>query len=219
MNILEYSIDVNKSVDEIKKLCDKLDIKYENEETFLSDDDITLLDNEIANNEEIDDNNEIDSNDSFDYELDEKVEQIAIDSKIDIDSHHGKEKVKNKKDRIENNKNNFKSVRKQMYKHREKLQSNESVDDNVIVYKNNMTVSELALALNINSLDLIKKLMKLGIMANVNYPLSYDIVELLVIDYDKVLKTEENADPDNHFGSSIGGFPAFGTFHRNALVG
>ena len=197
MNILEYSIDVNKSVDEIKKLCDKLDIKYENEETFLSDDDITLLDNEIANNEEIDDNNEIDSNDSFDYELDEKVEQIAIDSKIDIDSHHGKEKVKNKKDRIENNKNNFKSVRKQMYKHREKLQSNESVDDNVIVYKNNMTVSELALALNINSLDLIKKLMKLGIMANVNYPLSYDIAELLVIDYDKVLKTEENADISN----------------------
>ena len=32
-----------------------------------------------------------------------------------------------------------------------------------------MTVSDLASELGVNPLDLIKKLMKLGIMANVNY--------------------------------------------------
>ena len=39
--------------------------------------------------------------------------------------------------------------------------------------------------------------MKLGIMANVNYSLTNDIAELLVIDYDKVLKNEENVDISN----------------------
>ncbi|MDD6878965.1 MAG: translation initiation factor IF-2 [bacterium] len=192
MNILEYCEDVGKTEEEILKLCDKLGISYESVETVLSDDDITLLDNELAS---IDD--AIDSEDKYDYELDEKVEQMIIDKNIDIDSHQHKEKVKNKSDRIESNKNSFHSKRKEMYKHREKLQSNEDKNDNVIVYKNNMTVTELSNLLEVNVLDLIKKLMKLGIMANVNYSLSYDIAELLVIDYNKVLKTEENVDISN----------------------
>ena len=204
MNILEYSIDVNKTVEEIFELCDSLNISYEDENTFLSDDDITLLDNEIANNEEYsveDPEDEIAEDDrlytEYDEELDEKVDKIISEGKIDIDNHQHKEKVKNKTDRKENNKTNFKTMRKEMYKHKEKLQSNENVDDNVIVYKNNMTVTDLATALEVNTLDLIKKLMKLGIMANVNYSLSYDIAELLVIDYDKVLKKEENVDISN----------------------
>ena len=47
MNILEYCIDVDKTKEEIFKLCDELGISYEDENTILSDDDITLLDNEI----------------------------------------------------------------------------------------------------------------------------------------------------------------------------
>ena len=196
MNILEYSLDVDKTVEEIMSLCDSLNISYEDEESFLTDDDITLLDNEIANNSsEEDEDGSLYSD--YDEELDEKVEQIISDKKIDIDDHQTKEKVKSKSDRQENSKNNFKSMRKEMYKHREKLQSNENKDDNIIVYKNNMTVTDLASALEVNTLDLIKKLMKLGIMANVNYSLSYDIAELLVIDYDKVLKNEESVDISN----------------------
>lgn len=202
MNILEYALDVNKTKEEIMELCKRLDISIENEETILSDDDITLLDNEIQQMEDYiisddeDNYNEVDT-DEYDYELDEKVEKIISDEKIDIDNHRKKEKVKTRVDMKENNKNNFKSMRKEMYKHREKLQSNENQDDNVIVYKTNMTVTDLSNLLNVNPLDLIKKLMKLGIMANVNYPLSYDIAELLVIDYDKVLKNEENVDISN----------------------
>ena len=202
MNILEYALYVKKTKEEKIELCKRLDISIENEETILSDDDITLLDNEIQQMEDYiisddeDNYNEVDT-DEYDYELDEKVEKIISDEKIDIDNHRKKEKVKTRVDMKENNKNNFKSMRKEMYKHREKLQSNENQDDNVIVYKTNMTVTDLSNLLNVNPLDLIKKLMKLGIMANVNYPLSYDIAELLVIDYDKVLKNEENVDISN----------------------
>jgi len=196
MNILEYSIDMNKTKDEIMDLCRKLEISFEDENSILSDDDITLLDNEIQQMEDFIVEESEDSSE-FDYELDERVEQIINDEKIDIDNHHRKEKLKSKSDRIESSKNNFRSMRKEMYKHREKLQSNEKQDDNIVVYKNNMTVTDLATALEVNSLDLIKKLMKLGIMANVNYSLSYDIAELLVIDYEKVLKNEENVDISN----------------------
>ena len=194
MNILEYCIDVDKTKEEIFKLCDSLNIAYEDENTILSDDDITLLDNEI---QQMINDEEEEVEDLYDDELEEKIEKILIDEKIDIDNHRNKEKVKNKSERIENSKNSFKTMRKEMYKHREKLISNENKDDNIVVYKANMTVTELATAMGINTIDIIKKLMKLGIMANVNYSLSYDIAELIVIDYDKVLKSEENVDISN----------------------
>ena len=86
----EYSIDVDKTLDEIFELCDSLNISYEDENTFLTDDDITLLDNEIANGsldeetEDIEDELENDSLYSeYDEELDEKVDKIISDEKID----------------------------------------------------------------------------------------------------------------------------------------
>ena len=196
MSLLEYALDVNKTVEEVKELCNKLGIYYEDEESMLSDDDITLLDNEIQTEEDFVEE-ESDNSYEYDDDLDEKIEKIISDEKIDIDSHKAKEKLKSKSERVENNKNNFKSMRKEMYKNKEKLKSNEEKADNVVVYKVNMTVTELAEALSVSPLDLIKKLMKLGIMANVNYSLSYDIAELLVIDYEKVLKSEENVDISN----------------------
>mgnify|MGYP002563779458 CR=1 FL=1 len=52
MNVSEYANDVGKKVSEILKLCQTLDIKVSNEEDMLSDDDIIMLDNEIANMDE-----------------------------------------------------------------------------------------------------------------------------------------------------------------------
>ena len=163
MNILEYALDVNKTKEEILELCKRLDISASNDDDILSDDDITLLDNEIQQMEDYivkeEDTSVDEVEDYYDYELDEKVEKLISDEKIDVDNHKKKEKVKTKVDMKESN-NNFKSMRKEMYKHREKLQSNESKDENVIVYKANMTVSDLASELGVNPLDLIKKLMK-----------------------------------------------------------
>ena len=190
MSILEYSIDVNKSVEEIMKLCKKLDIPCYNEEVMLTEDDIILLDNEIQDSEDyIADEDDI---------LEEKVENIISVSNIDVDTNNKKEKLKSKKDRVENNKANFQKERKKIYKHREKLQSNENEDlSDKVIYKDDMTVAELATALEVSSTDVIKKLMKLGVMANLNYPLSYEVAELLVVDYGKEITKAENADISN----------------------
>ena len=66
-----------------------------------------------------------------------------------------------------------------------------------LVLEDDMTVAELATALEVSSTDVIKKLMKLGVMANLNYPLSYEVAELLVVDYGKEITKAENADISN----------------------
>ena len=62
------------------------------------------------------------------------------------------------------------------------------MDDDVLVYKNNMTVNDLADAFGVPSSQIIMKLMGLGIMATANNTLSFDNVELLAIDYNKTVK-------------------------------
>ena len=190
MSILEYANDVNKTVDEIKMFCDRLNIKYDDENTMLTEDDIVLLDGEIETNSD---------NDVLDDEvLDEKVEKMISDAKIDIDNTTNKQKFKPKSERIENNKVKFQKERKELYKHREKLMQNDDRnEENVILYKEDMTVSDLANLLSVNSTEVIKKLMKLGIMANINYSLSLEIVELIALDYDKEVKREESKDISN----------------------
>ena len=190
MSILEYANDVNKTVDEIKMFCDRLNIKYDDENTMLTEDDIVLLDGEIETNSD---------NDVLDDEvLDEKVEKMISDAKIDIDNTTNKQKFKPKSERIENNKVKFQKERKELYKHREKLMQNDDRnEENVILYKEDMMVSDLANLLSVNSTEIIKKLMKLGIMANINYSLSLEIVELIALDYDKEVKREESKDISN----------------------
>ena len=120
MSILEYAQDVNKSVEEIFRLCDKLGISYEDENTDLSEDDIVLLDGEVDNVEEIE---EIDEEIANDYaeeeEIEERVEKIISDAKIDIDTTVNKQKLKSKQDRQESSKIKFQKERKELYKHRE----------------------------------------------------------------------------------------------------
>ena len=191
MSVLEYSTDVNKTVEEIMELCNRFDINVDDENTMLSEDDIILLDNEIENDAELDE-------DSYEEELDEKVEKIIEQSNIDIDTNNKKQKVKSKSDRIEQSKNSFQKERKKIYKNKKKLISNnEDEDKDTVLYKDGMTVNDLASVLEISPTELIKKLMGLGVMANMNYPLSYEVVELLVVDYGKSLKREEEADISN----------------------
>ena len=47
MSVLEYANDVNKKVEFVLELCKKLDIKANNPDDMLADDDIILLDNEL----------------------------------------------------------------------------------------------------------------------------------------------------------------------------
>ena len=200
MNIEDYALDVGKTVEEIEALCDKIGINYKDESTVLDETDIILLDNEIQDQEDYveGDIEDLESR-LYEEEVYDKAEELAMNTKIDLDNSTSFEKVKPKSQKKnDNKKSEFFKERKKLYKHREKLQKNEAVqDDNVILYKDGMTVSELATMLNVAAVELVKKLMGLGVMANVNQSIDFETAEVLVADYNKTLKKEETADISN----------------------
>ncbi len=200
MNIEDYALDVGKTVEEIEALCDKIGINYKDESTVLDETDIILLDNEIQDQEDYveGDIEDLESR-LYEEEVYDKAEELAMNTKIDLDNSTSFEKVKPKSQKKnDNKKSEFFKERKKIYKHREKLQKNEAVqDDNVILYKDGMTVSELATMLNVAAVELVKKLMGLGVMANVNQSIDFETAEVLVADYNKILKKEETADISN----------------------
>ncbi|NTW91796.1 MAG: translation initiation factor IF-2, partial [Erysipelotrichaceae bacterium] len=88
--------------------------------------------------------------------------------------------------------------KKALYKSKEKLISNApSNNQNIVLYKENMTIAELATALNVSSSELIKKLFSLGVMATLNNGISFENAEILVLEYNKELKKEATADVAN----------------------
>ena len=181
MSVLEYAQDINKTVSEVLKKCEELDIKVNNEDDLLSDEDITILDNADFS------------------DMDEIVDEIIETKNIKIDEGVSKQKLKKKSEKQtqQNNKKDFAIKKKEMYKNKEKLMSNASVSEKVVLYKENMTVGELAKELNVTSGELVKKLFNLGVMATINMPISFENAEILVIDYDKELKKDSTLDVTN----------------------
>ena len=203
MTLEDYALDVNKSIEEIMEMCDKIGISYQDDQTLLSDEDIILLDNQIQDSEDyIEGDISLDEEDEeqlLEEEVTDKAEELAKNTKFDLDNSTSFEKVKPKTSKkVENNKKDFLKERKKIYKNKEKLQSNEAVqDENVVLYKEGMTVTELATALEVAPIELVKKLMGLGVMAGINQSVDYDSAEILVSEYDKTLKKEETADISN----------------------
>ena len=199
MTIEDYALDVGKTIDEIKALCDKIGINYEDEKTPLDETDIILLDNEQQDAEDYitGDIEDLETKD-YEEEVSDKAEKLAMDTKFDLDNETNFQKVKSKPVKKAENKKEFFKERKKIYKHREKLQSNETEQDaNVILYENGMTVSDLAKALEVGPVEVVKKLMALGIMASVNQSIDYDSAEVVASEYDKILKKAETADISN----------------------
>ena len=198
MTIEDYALDVGKTIDEIKALCDKIGINYEDEKTPLDETDIILLDNELQDDEEVaEDNEELDEK-ILDEEVSDKAEILAMNTKFDLENETKFEKVKTKQVKKTENKKDFLKERKKIYKHREKLQSNENVqNENVILYNEGMTVTDLATSLEVGAVEIVKKLMGLGVMASINQPIDYDSAEVIASEYDKVLKKAETADISN----------------------
>lgn len=190
MSVLEYAQDVSLSVEKVLKLCEGLGFPKNNEEDMLNDEEITILDGEVQNldnsNEEPD---EVINEEYNDDEFFEKVETLA-------EAHYKQEKPKTKvKNKLKQENQTFKKDKKEMYKHKEKLMANESSgDENTFIYEEGMTVGEVANKLHVSSIEIIKKLMGLGIMANQNQALAKDVVELIVLDYGKEVKSSETQD-------------------------
>ena len=196
MTIKEYAEDINRSVEDIVKHMESLAMDTSDLDRVLSDDEVILLDNSFQDEEDYVETNP-DEEMLNDYNLDEKAEQIAYESNLTDDNLVKTSKVKKVK-KQEKDRSNFKQERKKIYKHKEKLQSNEQVvDENVLLYKEGMTVSDLANLLDVSTGEIIKKLMGLGIMATVNNSVSFDTVELIALDYNKTVKKEEQADISN----------------------
>ncbi len=197
MSLLDYASDVGISIEELKKLCDKLSIDYGDENYMLSDTEITLLDNSV-NDLNDDEDVEIDNDVREEFEEQERAEELAEGTRIDLDNNVSFQKVKKKSGRSNDTNKNFKAERKKMYKNREKLKSNEkTISKDVVIYKDGMTVTEIAKELDDSVTNIIKKLMGLGVMANQNQSIDFETAEVLVSDYDKTLKKEETTDITN----------------------
>lgn len=182
MTVKEYALDINKDVKVVLEKCKELGFNAKNEDDMLSEDEVIDLDNQVYNEDE--------------YNLEDKVEEIVSNMKNVKDTSVKVQKLKKKSDII--SASDFKKEKKEMYKHKEKLMSNApDKDENKIVYKEGMTLSMLANLLNDNPVNLIKKFMSLGVMLNMNSPVSFDDAELVVIDYNKELKKEEAMDAAN----------------------
>ena len=192
MSVKEYANDVNLSVAEILKKCGELQIEVKSGDDELSEDDIIILDNAISL---------ISTDEEASYEeedaIDEVVDEIMEQSDIKSNFHDEEKKEKFKAKETKNKENNeYKDLKKQMYKHKEKLQGN-SAQENVVLYKDGMTVQELADELGVSGTELVKKLISLGLMLSVNQPVGYDAAELICEEYKKVLKKEETQDVTN----------------------
>lgn len=188
MNVSEYASDVGVTVKEILELCNKLDIKVSKEDDMLSDDDIIILDNELASIQPSEESTE---------ELEELEELEDIEESYE-EQIKEENKAKKKKTAKPTNKNDFKEKRKEMYKHKEKLKSNIAAsEDDVVLYKDNMTVAQLAVSLGVPAAQVIKKLMTLGMMMAINASLDFDTAEIIVSDYNKTLKKESTMDEVN----------------------
>ncbi len=184
MSVLEYAQDVDKKIETVLNLCKKLNIKINNENDMLSEEDIINLDNSL------------DLEDDFD--LIEKAEAIAMEQDIDVLEYEDIKTAKIKKQPpiIKKDVKDFLKDKKAIYKHKEKLETN-AKDENVLLYHQGMTVKELADLLEDNPNNIIKKLIGLGIMANLNQSLEFDVVEMIAVDYNKVVKNEESRDIAN----------------------
>ncbi|MBR2833448.1 MAG: translation initiation factor IF-2 [Bacilli bacterium] len=177
MSVLEYAEDVNRTVENILNKCKELGIDVSSEDDLLDEDAIILLDNGLETDEEIEE--------AYEEEVKPKKEVKKP-----------KKEVKKKEEKEEVKKDDLAKEKKAMYKNKEKLQSN-SQDKNVVIYKEGMTIGDLAIGLGVNASEIIKKLFSLGLMVNINSSITFENAELLVSDYKKTLKNEEEADISN----------------------
>ena len=181
MTVLEYALDMNKTVDEVIRKCKEFGISVNSEDDYLDDEAITELD-ACFQNEDLE-------------ELEDRAEEMAEQTKINVDNTVKKEKLKKQKEVP--NKKEFLNKKKEMYKNKNKLMTNKGTNDKVVLYKENMTISELANEIGVNGAELVKKLFNLGMMATLNNSISFENAEILVLDYNKELKRAEAQDVSN----------------------
>lgn len=189
MTVEEYALDTNLSIETILKKCKGLGINAKNKDDILEDDDIIILDNSLDNEESLL-SEELESK----YDFEDRAENLLGSEHIN----EGKaKKVKLKKKDGNKENENFKKEKKSIYKNKTKLQSNSKVEDNIVLYKEGMTVKDLAESLGVKDTDLVKKLFDLGLMININTSISFDDALLVCLEFNKDLKKDSTQDITN----------------------
>ena len=196
MTVQDYAEDMNFTVQDVLNKCEELGIKAKSKSDILDDDAIVMLDNTM---------NVISTNEELNFEetdaIDNAVEDLMLDDNLkSIDKKHtvSKERINKKQDK-ENSNKDLLNKKKQMYKNKEKLTSNttSSKDDTVVLYKEGMSVQNLADELGVPGVDLVKKLITLGMMLSLPQAIDFETAELLASEYNKTLKKIETQDISN----------------------
>lgn len=198
MTVKDYALDVKVSVKSLLDKCKSLGINVSSEDDYLEDDDIIMLDNIIGdmattNEDETDEENLLSEELEDKFSLEDRANSL-IDEDLDLEK---TKRVKLKKK--DSNKNEeFKKEKKNIYKHKSKLQTNKDEDlENVVLYSEGMTVRNLAEKLNVKDEELIKKMFGMGLILNINQAITFEDAEVVCLEYNKELKHEEAKDISN----------------------
>ena len=197
MSVKEYAEDANISIEKVLEMAKSLGYDVSKEDDMLTYDAIIDLDNITPSNVE-EENTYIEEDiEEKDYdledELDDKAENLASASNIKYKDNSSKQKKVKK-----NSSKEINAKKKEMYKNKEKLTQNVAVaEENEVIYKEGMTVSEFSEVLGVPATEVIKKLISLGIMASLNNSIAFDVAEVLALDYGKKIKTFESQDKTN----------------------
>ena len=194
MSVKEYANDTGSNVAEILKKCQQLGIDVKSGDDDLSEDDIVMLDNAI-NLISTDEETTFEDEEELDTAAQDIMESNNLERKYKEDDIKPK-KIKNRQENTNVKKNEYLKSRKEMYKNKEKLQNN-SEDDSIVLYHENMTVKELAEELDCSPAQLITKLMANGVMVNMTMPVSFEAAEIVALDYGKTLKKDTTQDISN----------------------
>lgn len=194
MSVQEYAEEMNFTVQDVLNKCRELGIKVNSKEDLLDDEAIIMLDNTM---------NLISADAELTVEETEAIDDVVEDI-MDYDnikyineSHTvSKEKVKKNKE-VSTKNQDYQNKKKAMYKNKEKLTGNSEVDDSLVLYKEGMSVADLAEALSIPGVDLVKKLISLGLMISLPQAIDFDTAEIICAEYNRTLKKEETQDIAN----------------------
>ena len=195
MSVKDYALELGVDSSEVLNKLKELGYSYKNENDILDDEAIIVLDNEMANRE-----NNLSEELADKFELEDRAEEAAMAYNLELDSHTKvKEKIKKKDNNVRNNKDEELSLKKKnIYKNKTKLQSNkEEVESNVVLYKEGMSVADLATAMGVSASDVVKKLIGMGLMISSNQAISFDDASVIVLEYNKELVKEETTDITN----------------------
>ena len=188
MTIKEYASEMGFTVQEVLNKCRDLGYKATDGNFELDDDAIIMLDNSM---------NLISTDSDASFEeidaLDDAVDEILGDSHEYSEKN---QKLKKKNNKVNRDNIDYLNKKKDMYKNKSKLSSNKE-DENVVLYKEGDTVSDIATKLGKSSNEIIMKLMGLGTMLNLNQSIDFETAEILALDFGKTLKREETRDITN----------------------